>query len=143
MRFFTVEEANRFVPALEQAFGRIEQHRRELVRIAIELEAMGHGLDLEAPEVPEDGPAQVRGRALQARKLAEEIRGVVGELQSHGVLVKRLDGLVDFRSRRGNRSVLLCWRKGESQVSHWHELESGFTGRLPLDNRFAKAALPN
>jgi hypothetical protein len=29
--------------------------------------------------------------------------------------------------------VFLCWRHGEEQISHWHEVDAGFDNRLPLD----------
>jgi hypothetical protein len=30
------------------------------------------------------------------------------------------------------REVYLCWRLGEPEVGHWHELEAGFAGRRKL-----------
>jgi hypothetical protein len=30
------------------------------------------------------------------------------------------------------REVYLCWRLGEPDVAHWHELEGGFAGRQKL-----------
>jgi hypothetical protein len=41
-------------------------------------------------------------------------------------------GLVDFHSQLQGRDVYLCWRLGEPDVGHWHEIESGFAGRQPL-----------
>jgi len=31
-----------------------------------------------------------------------------------------------------DREVCLCWRLGEPQVMHWHELDAGFAGRQPV-----------
>ena len=31
-----------------------------------------------------------------------------------------------------SRIVFLCWKHGEPEVLHWHELDSGFAGRQPL-----------
>ena len=42
------------------------------------------------------------------------------------------EGLVDFPSRLDGRTVFLCWRLGEPEVLHWHELDAGFAGRQPL-----------
>jgi hypothetical protein len=31
------------------------------------------------------------------------------------------------------QEVFLCWELGEDEVGHWHELDSGYRGRQPLD----------
>jgi hypothetical protein len=43
-----------------------------------------------------------------------------------------MEGLVDFPSLMDGRIVYLCWRLGEPEVLHWHELKSGFAGRQSL-----------
>ena len=49
------------------------------------------------------------------------------------IVVRDLDrGLVDFPSLRDGEEVYLCWLVDEPAVGHWHSLESGFGGRLPL-----------
>ena len=42
------------------------------------------------------------------------------------------EGLVDFPTRREGEEVLLCWKLGEGEITHWHGLEEGFPGRKPL-----------
>lgn len=55
-------------------------------------------------------------------------------LEHAGVQVKDLrGGLLDFPARRGGRAVLLCWKLGEPGIAFWHDAESGFAGRRPLD----------
>jgi len=41
-------------------------------------------------------------------------------------------GLVDFPSRLDGREVYLCWRFGEDEIAHWHELDAGFAGRQKI-----------
>ena len=41
-------------------------------------------------------------------------------------------GLVDFRSMKDGREVLLCWVRGEQKVVFWHELHAGFAGRTAI-----------
>ena len=43
-----------------------------------------------------------------------------------------VDGLVDFPSMMDGRIVFLCWKLGEAEVTHWHELDAGFSGRQSL-----------
>jgi hypothetical protein len=63
----------------------------------------------------------------------------VAEIDEIGVQVKDLDsGLLDFPCRLDDQVVLLCWRKGETSIEHWHTMESGFQGRQPVDERFRR-----
>ncbi len=56
------------------------------------------------------------------------------QIKSYGCVVKNIDaGLVDFLSQIDGRDVYLCWRYGEDQVQHYHELHTGFRGRKPID----------
>ena len=60
---------------------------------------------------------------------------ILHELRELGVLVKDArQGLLDFPARRAGRRVLLCWRVGEPSLAYWHESESGFAGRRPVDD---------
>jgi len=42
------------------------------------------------------------------------------------------EGLVDFPAVLDGRPVYLCWKLGEPEVLHWHDLDAGFRGRQPL-----------
>jgi hypothetical protein len=56
------------------------------------------------------------------------------QIEAWGVVVRDLDsGICDFRARRGDRDVYLCWQVGEERIAYWHELDAGFRGRQPLD----------
>ena len=49
------------------------------------------------------------------------------ELKQLGVQLKDyFSGLIDFPCRMDGREVCLCWRQGEAEVSHWHEVDAGF-----------------
>ncbi len=51
-----------------------------------------------------------------------------------GVLIKDINtGLLDFPALRDGRAVYLCWKFGEDRIEFWHEIDSGFTGREPID----------
>ena len=55
-------------------------------------------------------------------------------LENTGVVVKSIDqGLLDFPSKRFNEEVWLCWKYGETEIKFWHEKESGFMGRKPIE----------
>lgn len=51
-----------------------------------------------------------------------------------GAEIKDLSvGLVDFRAWRQDHEVYLCWKYGEDDIHYWHEIESGFSGRQPIE----------
>ena len=63
-------------------------------------------------------------------KDSERLHEYVEELRTLGVEPKNgPEGLIDFPSLIDGRVVYLCWKLGEPEVLHWHELEAGFPGR--------------
>ena len=55
-------------------------------------------------------------------------------LESTGVMIKSIDqGLLDFPSKRFDDEVCLCWKHGETEIKFWHDKESGFMGRKPIE----------
>ncbi len=68
----------------------------------------------------------------------EKLRDYEMELRNLGVLLKDyFTGLIDFPCWMDNREVYLCWRLGEPEVSHWHEVDAGFAGRRKLETAAA------
>jgi hypothetical protein len=60
---------------------------------------------------------------------------LMGHVREMGVLVKDLDrGLIDFPYMKDDRVVYLCWHLGEDSIEYWHEVESGFAAREPLED---------
>ena len=59
-------------------------------------------------------------------------------LLAAGCVLKGFEqGLVDFYGMYEGRVVCLCWLQGEGSVTHWHELDAGFSGRRPIDDGHA------
>ena len=55
-------------------------------------------------------------------------------LESTGVVVKSIEqGLLDFPAKRFDEEIWLCWKYGETEIKFWHEKDSGFMGRKPLE----------
>jgi len=55
-------------------------------------------------------------------------------LENTGVVVKSVEqGLLDFPSKRFDEEVWLCWKYGETEIKFWHEKDSGFMGRKPIE----------
>ena len=59
---------------------------------------------------------------------------LIHQVKDMGVLLKDADkGLCDFPYMRQGRVVYLCWQLGEERIAYWHDIETGFAGREPLD----------
>jgi len=136
-RYFSVEEANDLIGALQLEFGRVAQVRSELQPL---IESMG-GAEV-AVAILQDGDAAPPGREANAERLqhlAGEVTAAVERINAMGCLVKDLEqGLVDFYSLRDDEPVFLCWQFGEPAVSHWHPLDGGFATREPIEGVFVK-----
>jgi hypothetical protein len=60
---------------------------------------------------------------------------LINQVKEMGVIIKDVDkGLCDFPYMRQGRVVYLCWQLGEESISYWHDIETGFSGREPLDD---------
>lgn len=58
----------------------------------------------------------------------------VENLERTGVVVKSIDGgLLDFPSKKFDEEVWLCWKYGETEIRFWHEKDTGFMGRKPIE----------
>ena len=137
MRTFTLDEAQSLLPVLES-----------LLKLAIEgkqsAEQVENGLSELARRIYLSGGMKVD--VNQVAKLRAEMEGHVqrvresiSEIDSIGVQVKDIDaGLLDFPCRVDDQVVLLCWRMGETAIEHWHPVNSGFSDRQPVDERFRR-----
>ena len=88
---------------------------------------------------PEIRRYETRSRSMASPAWCEVRRGRVTSallliIKDMGVYIKDIDkGLCDFPYLRGGRVVYLCWHLGEERITTWHEIETGFSGREPLD----------
>jgi hypothetical protein len=122
-RHFTAGEANAMLPTLEPLLERLRAAKSELTD-----EELHDALGEAAPANGGGDPGRKVGVAFL------EVRRLLLALADAGVVVKDIDrGLVDFPALRDGREVFLCWQLGEDEVAHWHELETGYGGRRPLD----------
>jgi len=72
------------------------------------------------------------GRAVSEAFL--DLRGAATELDAMDIVLRDLErGLVDFPAIRDGEEIYLCWVESEEdEITHWHDLDSGFAGREPL-----------
>jgi hypothetical protein len=129
-RLFTVDEANRTLPLVrpivEDLLAEHAAWRAEIERYELAI-ATDPGEDGVEPQAAALARSAAEARAIRIDACLTELAGI-------GCHFKGFDGgLVDFLSLRDDRPVYLCWRRGESSVTHWHEMDGGFDGRRPVD----------
>ena len=131
-KLFTLDEANRLLPALEPLLRRLVEKREALREHEQVIEEFRTAAGQSGGGLPGGRFGQARAAAEQ---LGAEIADGIRRIEEWGCAVKDLDqGLVDFLSRRGDDTVFLCWRLGEQSIRYWHGLKEGFAGRKPLEH---------
>jgi hypothetical protein len=128
-KFFTLEEANRTLPLVRRVVQDIVDDYRGWKECLARYELAA------AHRRPEEGesPDAVTLR-LRVDEIAQRINGYIAELEQVGCVLKGFDdGLVDFRTRLEGREVYLCWKLGEDEIAHWHELDGGYRSRRRLE----------
>ena len=122
-RHFTREEANALLSEVEPMLRALRSARDRLT-------------DAEAHEALA-GAAPGNGGGDPGRNVGEaflEVRRLLLELQELGIVVRDIDrGLIDFPAILEGREVYLCWELDEAEIAFWHDLETGYGGRQPLE----------
>ena len=123
-KHFTVEEATELLPELREILGHIKTLRDKLV------------IDVEGA-LPVIRKMKANGGGHEANAYLDRVQELnrrLRRLGDLGVQIKDVDkGLVDFPAWRGDQEIFLCWHLGEEAIRFWHTIESGFSGRQPLE----------
>ena len=138
MKTFSLQEAQSLLTVLES-----------LLRSSIEGKKLIEDVDKELSQLSEriflSGGAFVEVKKVALRraerdKAVQRVKDAIAEINAIGVQVKDLDiGLLDFPCKVDDEVVILCWKLGEASITHWHGTEEGFAGRMPIDDRIARA----
>jgi hypothetical protein len=141
-RTFTLEEAQTLVPVLESLLRTAITGKNVMEDVEGELQALGHRIFLNGGTHVDVVP--LARRKAERAKAEQRAKDALAEIDSIGVQVKDLDiGLLDFPCEVDGRIVLLCWKMGETSITHWHSPEEGFAGRKPIDERIARTKRAN
>jgi hypothetical protein len=122
-RHFTREEASALLPRIKEMLRELRSSKDQLT-------------DTEAHEaLSEAAPGNGGGdEGKQVGVAFLEVRRLLGAIEESGIVLRDIDrGLVDFPAVIDGREVYLCWELGEDDVAYWHDLDSGYRGREPLD----------
>jgi hypothetical protein len=129
-RLYTVEEANRALPLVRAIV-------RDIVSLAGSVMDRRERLDEVRGHRREDENDIYDEELFQIEEMIEkdvdQLDVYVKELQNLGIELKSMtEGLIDFPTIVSGKPAYLCWKYDEPQVSFWHELEAGFSGRQPI-----------
>ncbi len=135
MKLFTLDEAQSLVPVLESLLKRGIDAKNAAESINEDLQSLQQRIFMTGGMRVDVG--KVGRQRTEMNVHIQRAKDAVEEIDAIGVQVKDLDiGLLDFPCKVGEEIVLLCWKMGEARITHWHTVESGFSGRQPLDDRF-------
>jgi hypothetical protein len=134
-KLFTLEEAERTLPLVRRIVQDLTAEYPAWRAAVARFELLTGGARADWGET---------GELLAAReevsRHAERINRFLQELEGIGCVFKGFEaGLVDFYSLREDRPIFLCWRMGEERIAYWHETDSGFAGRQPIDGAILSA----
>jgi hypothetical protein len=122
-KIFTVEEANAILP-------RVRIMVEEMMLLRAEALVMRPDVWPILEKAVNNGGSSKAGELFV---LFSRFQKLFKQLYSMGCELKGLqDGLIDFPSMRNGQKVYLCWRYNEPEITHWHPIDAGFSGRQPL-----------
>ncbi len=126
-KYFTLAQANAMLPLVRAIV-------RDITELAHSLRDRHQRLNRVNPagldEARREELLQIQNELEQEQERMHEYEQ---ELRKLGVELKDYFlGLIDFPCWMDGREVYLCWRLGEPEVAHWHELTAGFAGRQKL-----------
>lgn len=127
---FSLKEANKLVPYLEDCFNEIcdlrTGARKAGERIA-QITSFWGGQASEGFPDSEEVSSLKKGVTFASSRLQE----LMLDIHESGIIVKDLDlGLVDFASTtKTGEKIYLCWCFGEKSVQYWHKADEGNVGK--------------
>ena len=133
-KLFSLEEANTLIPRVRRYLRELRACRDQVEQL--EKEKAVEELSWLQPDGTVSPKAKDQLERLTGEQEQEEtsFEKLLREMTLIGAQLKDLDeGLVDFFTPRGEELVYLCWKEGEDRIRFWHDLESGFTGRRPVE----------
>ena len=136
-RTFTLEEAQSLLPVLESLLRTAIDGKKLIEAVDTELQELAHRVFLQGGLLV--NVVHMARRKAEREKAIPRVKDALAEIDSTGVQVKDLDiGLLDFPCIVGDDVILLCWKLGEKEITHWHGTEEGFAGRKPIDERILR-----
>ncbi len=123
-KYFTLEQANELLPAIQvelTALQAVQTRFAERYRAHAKLRR-----DTEPEQLMFGLESEMDFLQLQAKLHIDNIARTGAELKDIET------GLIDFPAKKDGEEILLCWKQGEPEITHYHGLHDGFRGRKPI-----------
>ena len=123
--FFTAKQANEALPDVIKKFEYTLAKKNDITKIEKELQ-----MTLSTT----DSFEKYMILKQQLNSAISKFYQSIEILENTGVMIKSIEQrLLDFPSKRFDEEVCLCWKHGESEIKFWHDKDSGFMGRKPIE----------
>ena len=123
--FFTAKQANEALPDVIKKFEYTLAKKNDITKIEKELQMILSTTD---------SFEKYMILKQQLNSAITKFYQSIEILENTGVMIKSIEqGLLDFPSKRFDEEVCLCWKHGEIEIKFWHEQNSGFMGRKPIE----------
>ena len=130
-KFFDLQEANQLIPTIRIELMALQRIKKEIDTKMSVLQQM-RSCGGEAGGESHSDPFFELECEIEFAQM--EARAHVVNIVKTGAELKDIDrGLVDFPAWKDGVEVLLCWRLGEEKIAYWHGRDSGYMGRMPIE----------
>ncbi len=127
---FTIDEANAMLPLVRAIASDLAELSREVNERRERLSYLLDDRQSTAQDFYREELVQVQDELEKEERRLDDYKQ---ELRALGLeSPDGPHGYVDFPSTMDNRRIALCWRLGEAEVSHWHEVTGCCEKRKPL-----------
>src|SRR5258706_16152362 len=131
VKHFTVEEANQLLPTLVPILENMVELREQVDKLEVEIDSLELILGNNAKD--NKVSQELERKISELNERIGSLSTLINKVESFGCFLKSIEsGLIDFLSQKDGRTIYLCWRLGEPEIKHWHEIGQGFTNRQPI-----------
>lgn len=121
-KHYTLAEARALLPQLRVWLAQLQRLRRDLA-------SYEQSTHTRLAEGDDFGGGKVH---RWIRNLAA-FKELIEEFNQREIQLKDIErGLLDFPAIQAGREVFLCWELAEDDITHWHDIDSGYAGREKL-----------
>jgi hypothetical protein len=130
VKIFSLEEANRLVPVLNQLLPDLRKRRDEIINLEVQIDAM----ELVTASKSSRGMKEITLLIKKHHELVGEFCSRVDQVHGYQCFLKDIDlGLIDFYGMVGGKLVYYCWQVGEDKINFWHDVGKGFADRQAIN----------
>jgi hypothetical protein len=123
--FYDIDAANARLAELRPLLTALRDARDEVAAGQLRLAQLRAADDTDPALVAREQ----EGMTITVKRMEQAVR----QIDAWDVTLRDIGtGLVDFPALVNGRPIWLCWKLGEDDVGHWHELDAGIAGRKPL-----------